>query len=318
MISAHEPEAAEHTLTGQPVEGEEEVGLIPETRVINPLDLRPDVFQENLDRRGANWDALMKWIRGSLIKGTDFGSIQIRGRESKPSLWKPGAEKIINKLGITPTWPSLGRYEDRAIDGGKIETIILKCEGLNSSGQVVAEGVGARTVSQDGGDINKAMKMCKKSSLIDMALSLASISEVFTQDLEDMKIGDDPGLKKHSRSAPRFDRTTKLGFGKNAHKIWREVEEGYLRHLAAGDGDPAMFADMELAARLQERTELITKVHKGLDSISGSAASGILDEWLGKTGHKKVEDATIDELTVLLGQLREEYKTERGAHNIQI
>ncbi len=159
-------------------------------QAISPLDLPPESFALALERRKANWEMLMGWIRESLIKGTDFGSITIRGQESKPSLWKPGAEKICNKLGITPTWPSFSKYEDRAIEGAVIENIIIKCEGLNSAGQIVAEGIGARIVSKDGGDLNKALKMAKKSSHIDMTLSLASISEVFTQDLEDMKFKD--------------------------------------------------------------------------------------------------------------------------------
>lgn len=49
-----------------------------------------------------------------------------------------------------------------------------------------ADGVGARSLEQDYGDLNKALKMAEKSAHIDATLRMAGLSEVFTQDLEDM------------------------------------------------------------------------------------------------------------------------------------
>jgi len=232
-------------------------------QAINPLDLPPDTFSAALIRRQENWKMLMEWIRKSLIKGTDFGSIIIKGRESKPSLWKPGAEKICNKMGITPTWPSFSRYEDCALAGDVIENIIIKCEGLNSAGQVVAEGIGARIVSKDGGDLNKALKMAKKSSHIDMTLSLASISEVFTQDLEDMKIGDSKPTPEESMGnlpkvpegtdtkAPKPETTGKTDFEKQ-----RQLYE-LLCEIIGVDPKKPFTADMQklLVAELERLTE---------------------------------------------------------------
>lgn len=43
-----------------------------------------------------------------------------------------------------------------------------------------------RAVEQDSGDLNKALKMAEKSAHIDATLRMAGLSEVFTQDLEDM------------------------------------------------------------------------------------------------------------------------------------
>ena len=51
---------------------------------------------------------------------------------------------------------------------------------------MVADGVGARIIAQDNGDINKALKMAEKSAHIDATLRMAGLSEVFTQDIEDM------------------------------------------------------------------------------------------------------------------------------------
>lgn len=181
----------------------------PEAHGASPLDLPADVFRAGLDRRKANRGALMEWIRLALVEGTDYGRIHTAGRQkcplvaqgraaecrnpqhwSKPSLFKPGAEKICGMLGVTVHYPNLAAYEEAALTGRSIGTIILRCELHDGQGRVVAEGVGARNVQQDYGDLNKSLKMAGKSAHIDATLRMAGLSEVFTQDLEDMKAAE--------------------------------------------------------------------------------------------------------------------------------
>jgi hypothetical protein len=155
--------------------------------VINPMDASPAIFKAGLDRRKENRNTLMKWIRSSLLEGRDYGSIMVEGQLSKPSLLKPGAEKIAGMLGLIPRFPNLKQYEDAVLDGKSITNIILKCELQNQIGEVIGEGVGARSVeTQDNGDLNKALKMSAKSAMIDATLRCAGISEIFTQDIEEM------------------------------------------------------------------------------------------------------------------------------------
>ncbi len=161
----------------------------PETGTMvpaSPLDLPAETFRAGLGRRKANREALMEWIRSALVEGVDYGRIPTRHGLSKPSLWKPGAEKICGMLGVTVHFPTLHDYEQAALRGAKIENVIIRCELRDSNGRVVADGVGARRVSQDGGDLNKTLKMAEKSAHIDATLRMAGLSEVFTQDLEDM------------------------------------------------------------------------------------------------------------------------------------
>jgi hypothetical protein len=174
----------------------------PKTAIIaaNPLDLPAETFREGLDRRKQNRAALMSWIRDALVDGLDFGRIHVvhksrcqAGKDcknpahfSKPSLFKPGAEKICGMLGLTVRYPTLPDYEKAALNGANLSQIIIRCEILDASGRVVADGVGARIISQDNGDINKALKMAEKSAHIDATLRMAGLSEVFTQDIEDM------------------------------------------------------------------------------------------------------------------------------------
>lgn len=153
----------------------------------NPLDLDPSAFEAGLDRRQTNRQAMIAWITRVMVDGSDFGSIPTRRGPSKKSLWKPGAEKICGMLGCSVRFPNLGDYEQAAISGTALEQIVLRAEILDPSGNIVAEGIGARSLKQDQGDLNKALKMAEKSAHIDATLRLAGLSELFTQDLEDMQ-----------------------------------------------------------------------------------------------------------------------------------
>ncbi len=186
----------------------------------NPLDLPATTFQEGLDRRKQNRAALMAWIRDALVDGSDFGKVHTVSRSkcqagkncqnpnhfSKASLFKPGAEKICGMLGVTVRYPSLPEYEKAALTGTNLNQIIIRCEIVDGSGRVVADGVGARIVSQDNGDINKSLKMAEKSAHIDATLRMAGLSEVFTQDIEDMV------QRREAESVQRAESELNTGF----------------------------------------------------------------------------------------------------------
>lgn len=170
-----------------------------------PLDWPIERFTQALDRREVNRKALLKWIQGNLQTGVDYGQIHFVGKDkcrlvadgrthecldprhwSKPSLWKPGAEKICGMMGLIPRFPTMAEYERATLRGEDIKVIILKCELHTGNGFVAAEGTGARRIDQDRGDINKSLKMAIKSAHIDATLRVAGLSELFTQDIEDM------------------------------------------------------------------------------------------------------------------------------------
>jgi len=176
----------------------------------SPLDLPAELFRAGLDRRRQNREALLAWIRAALVEGIDYGRIHAVGKQrcpfaargeaeacpnpkhwSKPCLFKPGAEKICGMLGVTVHYPTLVEYERAALNGLALTHIILRCELRDASGRVVADGVGARALAQDYGDLNKALKMSAKASQIDATLRMAGLSEVFTQDLEDLRHGEE-------------------------------------------------------------------------------------------------------------------------------
>jgi len=203
---------------------------MPVVQTASPLDLPADVFSAGLERRGTNRKALMAWVKGSLVDGVDIGSIMIGGKKSRPSLWKPGAEKICGMLGLTATFPTLPDYEKRVLEGGKIVDIILRCHLIDSNGRIVADGVGARSVAADNNDLNKALKMAEKSAMIDATLRCAGLSEIFTQDIEDMKFDKDTGAMGH-------DPSEYCTFGKNEGVLWTDMSANQLGWYATDSRD---------------------------------------------------------------------------------
>ena len=116
-------------------------------------------------------------------------------------------------LGVIVHYPALERYEQAALDGVQLTHIIVRCELKDGQGTVVAVGVGARSVAQDGGDLNKCLKMAEKSAHIDATLRMAGLSEVFTQDLEDTGDGDEGSERADTSSSAKGAQTSGKGQG---------------------------------------------------------------------------------------------------------
>lgn len=158
-------------------------------------------------------------IQKSLKDGHDFGVIA--GAGSKPTLLKPGGEKICMMFGVNPEYEFLDKTENYK-DG--FFAYNIKCT-LYRQGNPVSQGVGNCNSMEkkyryinvdtvpDGIDpsaveqitdrygrtkykipnphiadlVNTVLKMAKKRAFIDAVLQVASLSDVFTQDLEDIK-----------------------------------------------------------------------------------------------------------------------------------
>ena len=217
----------------------------------SPLDVRPEVFQQALARRSGNRKALMAWVWEALVVGVDYGPIHVKKRSecryggppactaalepshwSKPSLRKPGAEKICGMLGMTVSFPTLQRYEEAALAGTELKQVILRCHLVNANGVIVADGIGARSLDQDYGDLNKALKMAEKSAMIDATLRMAGLSEIFSQDLEDLPPERLEG--GYAAPAPVAPPET-VPLGKHKGKRWEEVATDYLQWALTAD-----------------------------------------------------------------------------------
>jgi hypothetical protein len=166
----------------------------------------PEALAAQLESFSKARELFVEWLFNRLVSGIDFMLIhrKVGPRNAKTpcpnagdakgavcptcggkaTLCKPGSEKICGLLQLRP------RFK-RDVDawemlGGEAGLVTLVCELVTPTGVVVAEGRGARHRDQDFGDTNKCLKMAQKSAQTDAVLRCAGLSEIFTQDLEDM------------------------------------------------------------------------------------------------------------------------------------
>src|SRR5204862_2869151 len=129
---------------------------------------------------------IREFIARGLKSGTDYGTIKSNGRESKPSLFKPGAEKICLLLGLRPKF--LPDTASLAMAGNPPGLFAYLCRLYDRSGRIAGEGRGSASLNErDGWTVNNAIKICEKRAQVDAVLRVVGLSEMFTQDLEDLE-----------------------------------------------------------------------------------------------------------------------------------
>lgn len=218
-------------------------------------------------------------IKAQLHPKIDFGIIP--GTE-KPTLLKPGAEKILMLLGVSSTYEILEDVHD--YEKGFF-AYTVKCV-LAKEGIIITEGLGhcnsrERKFTSQRVDpytiANTCLKMAKKRAQVDAVLTIASLSDVFTQDVEDMDIpipasrtqrevqeGNNEEFDVMEDMPPEEAASTIVTFGKYKGKTISEigaVDMNYLRWLAHKAED----AHIRLAA------ESFVHLAKAMKEASNSA-----------------------------------------------
>jgi hypothetical protein len=129
-----------------------------------------------------------KVIQQTLRQNHDYGVVP---GTDKPILLKPGAEKILMMMGLQSEFEIVDSTRD--FENGFFQYQV-RCK-LFKGDMLITEGLGScntkerKYAKQDPFSIdNTVLKMAKKRALVDAALLVASLSDVFTQDLEDMDL----------------------------------------------------------------------------------------------------------------------------------
>jgi len=186
----------------------------------------PDEGQFKRDIQAIN--RFQQVVHSTMINGLDYGVIP---GTQKPTLLKPGAEKIAKLLGLSDQYEIMDKSENW--QEPPFFRYLIKCKLIHvASGALISEGLGecnsmeskyrwrwvgerdlplgtdkSKLISQErrsktGGhwtvyrldnediysQVNTILKMAKKRALVDAALSAGRLSDVFTQDIEDMNI----------------------------------------------------------------------------------------------------------------------------------
>lgn len=174
-------------------------------------------------------------VQNTLKKNHDYGVIP---GTPKPTLLKPGAEKIQMLLGVTSEYEVIEHINDyeNGFFAFTVRCIIYK------NGVKITEGLGhcnnrePKFYKRKDGSIqdpyekvNTVLKMAKKRAQIDATLTLASLSEVFTQDIEDMQefIQSEQVETMTAKEAAQI----KLTFGKHKGKTLKEIYQAHPDYL---------------------------------------------------------------------------------------
>ena len=130
-------------------------------------------------------------VRSHLKEGlsNDYGTIP---GTNKPTLLKPGAEKIMRLAKVACEYEIIDQITD--LDK-PFFSYTFKCKVLlGPGGPVIDEGVGecnsleGKYANNNAFSVrNTILKMAKKRALVDAALAIGRLSDLFTQDLEDMR-----------------------------------------------------------------------------------------------------------------------------------
>jgi len=126
---------------------------------------------------------ITSFVQRHFKEGVDYYTLTVGGKESKPSLSKAGSEKFLALFQLQATF----RKDDETWEmlGRPAGIICYRCTLHTRRGDVVGEGRGCCDAAKEK-DPNKAMKMAQKSAQIDAVLRTGALSDVYTQDLEDM------------------------------------------------------------------------------------------------------------------------------------
>lgn len=209
---------------------------------INALSIIDTVEIESIANTMQKITQMQAVVQKTLKDGQDYGEVP---GTNKPTLLKPGGEKICMLFGLNPEYEFLQTTEDY---DKEFFSYNIKCT-LFKNGQAVAQGVGScnskekkyRFINVDEipesyigyselitdkygrtkykinnpdvcSVVNTILKMAKKRAFIDSVLQVASLSEVFTQDLEDMK--DFIQQEQNETITLEQAKNIKLNFGK--------------------------------------------------------------------------------------------------------
>ena len=133
-----------------------------------------------------NYNVTIGSYECQLVRDVDFGKVP---KAKTPSLWKSGAEKILLGYGLYYDTIITDSYKDYQKGLFYYE---VKAVAYDQEGRIVRTGVGCCNTQESGfgmagafNSANNALKNAKKRAVVDLALTLGSLSNCFTQDLDD-------------------------------------------------------------------------------------------------------------------------------------
>ena len=169
-----------------------------------------------------------QFIETNFVAGIDYGLAD--PRTDKPTLLKPGAEKVCKLFNTHPTWHrDLDTWE---MMGSTPGIACYICEIVhNITGLVVGEGRGAGTIKDAGRDANKTIKIAEKRAIVDAALYTFGLSERFTQDGGAQKVSLEDKKRVFSREVAELRGGIESELSDNAWIITVLEKNNHMKHI---------------------------------------------------------------------------------------
>lgn len=158
---------------------------------LEPMTIDPQALRERMALETERRKVLTDYISANMKEGTDYGKIAFKDKitgairgESKPTLFKPGAEKFCSLFSLQATFNK--DFETWEMLGSQQGVIAYVCVLKTKSGTIVGEGRGIADIREkQGWTANNCVKIAEKRAQIDAVLRSGGLSDFFTQDLED-------------------------------------------------------------------------------------------------------------------------------------
>lgn len=223
------------------------------TVTANVFDVNATEFAALAMQRTANYRTLLKTVSELLVEDADYGRIHFskkcdaakrgyvctnQNHYSKHQLRKSGAEKLTALFGLRATFPDSEAFIDAIRRGEQPGLFALRCLLVNEADIVVGEGAGARLVSADYGDFNKALKMAQKSAHIDAVIRTFGLSDRF--DAEDGTIYGEEASARTLAESPEALELLQTRAGElfpDPEEAERVIKAMALRMFKIEDGD---------------------------------------------------------------------------------
>lgn len=175
------------------------------------------LMTEEADKR----KLITQFISSHMKRDIDFGSLMIKGRKSKPSLFKAGSEKFISLFKLTPIFNK--DVETWEMAGSKTGLFAFRCQLFATNGSVVGEGRGIASMDEKEWSMNSCMKIAEKRAQIDAVLRTGALSDFFTQDLEDDVVIQSQAAKPKTVFEIASEMIEKTNDLKVLNEFWRKI-----------------------------------------------------------------------------------------------
>ena len=163
---------------------------IPEKKSVVQTQIAP-IYQNALAQTASHYQTMIAFVSAQMKKGVDYGVIP---GTSKPTLLKPGAEKLCRLFSLRPSYELIHFITDFE---KPIFHYHYRCT-LVRQGEMVGQGDGSCNSKEKKYEkqkykiydlTNTVCKIAQKRALVAAVLSSCGASEFFTQDIEEMTGG---------------------------------------------------------------------------------------------------------------------------------